>query len=321
MKRFAPLLICLSLGFTACDREELPVPPHTAGETQESSFDLGPDYRWQAFFDFGTGQFVGQNLKTEWDLGFETTADGYHIVLNSAKAMYTLPILTSDWASVTDTVGLAAGKRWDSPTGNLDSTAIGDWRATAQVVVIDRGYDWLGRHQGFRKLQVQGVDAQQFQVRIGKLDGSEDSTLIIAKDSAYNFTFFSFDNGGETVTIEPPKRDWDIYLGQYLEILPEPYLVTGVLLNPYGTSAVMDSSKTYAEIDYDHAIDLPLSEIRNVIGYAWKYYHFSSGTYRVLPEMNYILQDQAGHRYKLHFIDFYNDQGQKGSPRWEYQLL
>lgn len=314
------LLLCCCL-LCACDREELPVPAHDAGDVVTSSVDLGADYRWQFYWDLKTLRVVSQNRKTAWDLGFECTASGYHVVLNGSKAMYAWPTGATDLAAVIDTIGLGDGKRWDVPSGNLDSTAVGDWRGAPQVYVIDRGYSETGSHQGFRKIMLQAVDAASFTLRYAALDGSGDTTVVIPKDSTYNLTFFSFAAGGSVVTIEPPKHDWDISFTQYLEILPERYLVTGVLLNRFQTTAVMDSSLDFAAIDYDYAASLPRQSDLNTIGYAWKYYDFGAATYEVLSEMNYIVQDREGLLYKLHFIDFYDQQGIKGSPKWESQQL
>ncbi|HEX2900812.1 MAG TPA: HmuY family protein, partial [Bacteroidia bacterium] len=131
--------------------------------------------------------------------------------------------------------------------------------------------------------------------------------------------FVSFERG--VVAIEPPKADWDLCFSQYLEVLPEAYLVTGVLLNRHQTAAVMDSTLPFSAIDIGIASDMQLSNSLNVIGYAWKFYHFNSATYQVLPQMTYIIRDSEGHLYKLHFVDFYDAQGVKGSPAWEYQRL
>lgn len=313
------LLVCGTLW--GCDREELPVPAHTSGDVTTQSVDMGGDYRWQFFYDLETDQVVGNNLKTEWDLGFEATADGFHVVLNTAKAMYAWPTGETDFSAVTDTVGFGAGRRWDVPSGNLDSTAVGDWRGTPQVYLIDRGYNEVGAPQGFRKVVFQSVDATHFMVRLAALDGAGDVQLEIPKDSAYNLVFLSFAEGGKLVDIEPPKDDWDLLFTQYLEILPEPYLVTGVLLNRHRTTAALDSSIAFEDIDYDYAESTPKSAALNTIGYAWKYYHFTSATYHVLPHMNYVIADSRGLLYKLHFVDFYSTQGIKGSPKWEYQQL
>jgi hypothetical protein len=41
----------------------------------------------------------------------------------------------------------------------------------------------------------------------------------------------------------------------------------------------------------------------------------------VLPEMIYLLKSKEGYYWKLHFVDFYDSNGDKGSPAFEYQEL
>jgi hypothetical protein len=188
------------------------------------------------------------------------------------------------------------------------------------VYIIDRGYNENGSKIGFKKLQILQVDSIKYKIRYANLDGSSDLTLEITKNNSYNFTFFSF-NTNSTIIIEPPKSEWDIVFTQYLEALSTPYLVTGVLLNRYNTYATMDSSKTFSEITYDYAITKTLSSNINTIGYNWKEYDFNTSSYIVFPKMNYIIKDNKGYYYKLHFIDFYNSLGTKGNPKWEYQKL
>jgi len=315
---FSSLIIC-SLFYT-CKKGELPVPKHQPGDVITSTVNLGSDYRYQIFFNLEKNMVVSQNLKTAWDLGFETSENGYRIILNSSKAMYAYNTGKKDFNQVTDTVGFEANKKYDSPDGDLNKTAIGNWMLNKNVYIVDRGYNENGNKIGFKKLQILQVDSIKYKIRYANLDGSSDVTLEITKNNSYNFTFFSFETNS-TVIIEPPKSEWDIVFTQYLEALSTPYLVTGVLLNRYNTYATMDSSKTFSEITYDYAVTKTLSSNMNIIGYNWKEYDFNTSSYIVFPKMNYIIKDNKGYYYKLHFIDFYNSLGTKGNPKWEYQKL
>ncbi len=313
------ILICV-MALYSCRKEELPVPKHNAGSVITSEVDMNPDYRYQIFFDLKTNSVISKNLKTIWDLGFEASSGGYRIILNSSKAMYAYNTGSSDFLAVSDTTGFGTGKRFDKPDGNLDSTAISNWQGTSAVYIIDRGYSYTGAHQGFRKIQFQNVDADKYTVRLAQLNGVGDTTFEVNKANGYNFTFLSLATFA-TVIVEPPKDQWDIVFTQYLESLPEPYLVTGVLLNRNNTSANMDSLVSFSNIDFAFAQSAPLSSDHNEIGYDWKDYNFTTSSYEVFPQMNYMLKDSEGYYYKLHFIDFYNASGLKGNPKWEFQQL
>ena len=100
-----------------------------------------------------------------------------------------------------------------------------------------------------------------------------------------------------------------------------PYLVSGVLLNPQGIAAGLDSTKAFSEADVAFAQQLPLSTQRDEIGFNWKAYNFTTSTYETKQHFTYIIRDREGYYWKLRFLDFYNDQGEKGSPKFEFQRL
>lgn len=306
---------------SSCVKEELPVPKHDPGNVITNTVNMGSNYKWQVYFNLKNNTVVGENLKTIWDLGFETSSDGYRIILNSSKAMYAAKTNQTDFSLVTDTTGFSAIKDFDSPTGNMEQTAIGDWRLIPnQVYLIDRGYNELGSHQGFRKIVFQSVDDYFYTIRFSQPNGVGETTLQVPKDNKYNFTFLSFTTSS-TVMVEPPKKDWDIVFTQYLEELSTPYLVAGCLLNRYYTMAKSDSIIGFNSINYDFALTQLLSSNINIIGYDWKEYSFTTSSYIVFPNKTYIIQDQNGFYYKLHFIDFYNSSGIKGNPTFEFQKL
>ena len=70
--------------FISCEMEEIPVSPHNPGDIQINQIELSNDYRHQVFYDLGSNSIISDNLKTDWDLGFESSNDGYHIILNSS---------------------------------------------------------------------------------------------------------------------------------------------------------------------------------------------------------------------------------------------
>lgn len=312
---------CLFLLFS-CKKEELPVPAHDPGNVTTATVKMESNYKWQLFYDLKTNTVVGQNLKISWDLGFEATPSGYRIILNTSKAMFARNTGNTDFTAITDTIGFTVNKKWDEASGNLDSTAIGDWRTTNNVYVIDRGYNETGVHQGFRKIQFQTEDANKYIVRFSQLNGTGDVTLQINKDSIYNFQFLSF-NTSSVLIVEPPKALWDLEFTQYTHIFYSttitPYLVTGCLLNRYNTKAKMDSMVTFPSINLSSAENYTFSKDINTIGYEWKTY--TGGIYVTHSQMNYLIKDNEGFYYKLHFIDFYNGSGVKGNPKWEFQQL
>jgi len=314
------LLFILSICLIACETKELPVPMHEQGEALVTEASMGENYDYQLFYSFEKNTVVQKNLKTIWDIGFEATADGFHVILNSSKMMYAYNTQQSNFQSVTDTSGFEQGKKLDASSGNMDSTAMGNWEQGKPVFIIDRGSTIAGSI-GFAKLQINNVDASGYEITFQLLPNGTTTNLHIPKDEAYNYSFLSFENGGKLVSVEPPKADWDLSFTQFSVEIPTPYLVTGVLLNTYKTTAQRDSMVSFDSIDISFAQQMTFSDARDIIGYDWKYFDFNASTYLVNSSMNFIIKTQNETYYKMHFLDFYNKAGVKGNPKWEFSKL
>jgi hypothetical protein len=227
----------------------------------------------------------------------------------------------TNFAAVTDTNGFTPNSKCDYHTGDLTKTAIGNWVGTNHVYIIDRGYNELGIHQGFRKIQFLNVDATKYQVKFAQLNGTNEVTLDINKNDDYNYSFLSFTTSN-TLLIEPKKDNWDIVFTQYTYTFMNPYhpyLVSGCLLNSNNTKAITDSITTFANISNASIPNYTFSDDINEIGYRWK--EFDGTNYTVNINRNFLIHSKEGYYYKIHFIDFYNDSGEKGYPKFEYQKL
>src|SRR5690606_34770353 len=144
------LFLLLLTGLSACATKELPIPKRAESTNQVS---LGIDYNDQVYYSLAEGKEVSRNERTSWDLAFESSADGYHIYLNSAKFMYVWNTGQTNMEEVTDTIGFGAGKKMEPSGGLPDSAAIGDWRNLNNVYLIDRGVTAAGSF-GFVKVQL-----------------------------------------------------------------------------------------------------------------------------------------------------------------------
>jgi len=314
------LLFSLALLSTACLREELPVEPFERGEASTVQVSMQPDYTDQVWYDLGTQTIVSVNPRTAWDIGLSCADSTPWLWLNTSCAMQVALTGETDFDAVTDDAELSY--RPDHPAGHRDSLAL-TAALDGQVVVIDRGYNPAGRLRGKVKFQLLATDADGYRFRYAQLDGSEAHTVEVAKDARYNFMGFSFSTH-EAVTVEPPKTDYDLCFTTYTHLFYDPYLpylVTGALLNPYQTKAAMDTAYAFAAIDRELAASFALSSARDALGYDWKSYSIDAGSFTVYPEQVYVLRDRKGFFYKLHFLDFYDDDGQKGAPTFALQRL
>ncbi len=329
--RILIIYIVLLFAFTSCFEEDEIVPPHAIGNLTEGEVELTETYKYQVFYDLETNKTVKQNLISEWDLGFETSDSGWHVILNTSKMMLAGNTGLTDFEAVKNNNGPVMN--YDPSHGNLDSTAIGNWYSVTDdkpvsldyVYVIDRGTDEEFNTVGEKKVTFNLQDENNYVVRFANLNGSEEKTVLIPKDTSVNFVCFSFENG--IVDIEPDKNNWDLQFGKYSTLLftdvgdPYPYLVTGVLLNPYKTVAVLDSIHQFDEVSFEIAEMQNFVNQKDIIGYEWKLYDFDNGMYTVLPEKIYILKNRVGYYYKLRFIDYYNSTGEQGFPTFEFLRL
>ena len=64
-----------------------------------------------------------------------------------------------------------------------------------------------------------------------------------------------------------------------------------------------------------------LSNQRDVIGFDWKRYNFTTSLYETDLSKVYIVKTQRNEFWKIHFIDFYNANGLKGSPSFEFERI
>lgn len=335
MKRILPLLtaaIATTFLFSSCMKEEKPYPepeaPVTDGEFKvlNSQVKMGEDYETQIYFSFTTGQVATSSVKS-WDVSFTTGADGNELWMNSGKPVLVYPTGNTNYAAITTKGSIAANAwKYDSPSGLTGKSGLGilsSQNHVGEVLIVDGGENI------YFKLQILEITPAQYKIKAGPLEATVGSDYTLAKDDKYNFIYFSFNNG--IVTPEPPKKDWDILFTRYRTVYykynPDgsdfPYPVNGVLTNPYKTQSAGDSTKSYEFYPFslEQANGFTLRADRNAIGYNWKAVNINTGQYTVRPKSIYIVKDQNDALWKLHFVNFYDAGGKKGSPQFEYQRL
>lgn len=335
MKRVSTLFFPLLLlfGLAGCLPRETPIPLFISSANIDS-VQMGSTYNQQIFYSLSARRIVSQNLKTDWDLAFESGSNGMHIAINNAKAMYVWPSSCRDmnWFRMSDTLA----RRWDATNGRLAETAMYDWQDTPRrgtVYVINRGLTATNRAADTVLFQILLVDAVGYEIMFRNIRETSPKRMRILKDNACNFTFLSLEGGAagsKVVRIEPPRNSWDIVFTQYTHYFADlappnnlHYTVTGCLLNRYVTRAgrPADTTRSFEEIDLSTASNSLLRDSVNVIGYDWKQVDINTSHYTVNPKKCYIISSSAGKLYKFHFIGFTTAAGVNGMPRFEYQEL
>jgi hypothetical protein len=328
--RYLSFIVLLFVLLQSCFKEEELIPPHEQGDLEEGQAALGSLYENQVYFDLNNNEEVSSSSTVDWDLSFESSTGGWTIRLNSAKFM-----LAGNSQDTIFSAGLTAEDlemKFDQSDGNPDSTAIGAWFDTGEdttwskrfIYLVDRGSDPSGNPLGQKKVQFDML-GDEFLMRYSNMDNSQDTTVLINRDPSMDKVFYSFEEG--LVHIAPLPEQWSLQFTRYTTMLVTdegedyPYLVVGVLLNPNGVAAALDTIHDFMEMDADNVLDLEYTTRADVIGYEWKYYNFDEGLYTIEPDMHYVIRDRDGYFYKLRFVDFYSDEGVKGYPTFEFVRL
>ncbi len=322
------LILFLTLAiFASCEKEDEPYELPPPGNVEQAQVHMGDNYDTEIFFRF-EDRLTSTAPLNAWDLEFETAPGASLIRMNGGKQVQVFNTGSTDFSQHYSPSGITW--QWDSPDGNPDSTAFRDWFNAATmtsrmfVYLIDRGPE--ATSDRYKKMQLLSVDQYQYEFQYANPDGSASGTFTILKDTGYNYIYFTFNDGGKLSQIEPGKNKYDILFTRYRYIYydlipPLPYSVNGVLINPFNTAVAADSVTAFDSIDYAFAKSMHYSTSLDVVGFDWKTYNFSTSYYEVNPEKCYVLKNQDGIYYKFRFIDFYDSNGIKGSPEFEFQRL
>ncbi len=333
MKHSVLFLIVIAL-LTSCFKEDEPMP---AFEMQSTTIEMGQYYRYQSYFNLATNEVIRTNDRNIWDLGFECGDSSWHIVLNTSAFPLIANSGITDFDQPIDTTGFKW--RFDKSDGDPDSTAVGEWFTISgsdtlysnHVYVLNRGYDHVGNVRGLRKVMFTHVDSVSYSFRYSDMNGDNSNEFTISKREGVYFTMFSFMDGGQQLDLEPRIDSWDLFFTQYTTLLytnegvPYPYLVTGVLSNYGHIELAMDSTVAYDDLDRTFAQSLTYTRNRDCIGYDWKELigDVNSGNvhYEIVPGRNYLVRTRQGLYFKMRFINFYSETGEKGYPSFQYDVL
>ncbi|MFT4062093.1 MAG: HmuY family protein [Edaphocola sp.] len=327
-RNLIPVVMLALLFFgTSCFKNEGSYPlPEIDTTVQSGSVSMGEDYSTQIFFSLKNGQVLANEYKS-WDISFTTRADSNELWMNGGKNVLIYPTGTTDFAAVTTTTGISSTDwKYDAPGGLITTSGLGilgDSNHIGEVLIADDGAG------NYYKLQIEENTATAYTIKTAALTANTGTEITLPKDTNYNYVFYSFANG--IVAVEPPKTDWDLLFTRYRHVYvgfnndgsDMLYIVNGVLANPYNTQTASDTSSgiSFEAYSLDNALLDTLKPNRDEIGFDWKSVNINTATYTVLSNYIYLVSDQESSLWKLHFTNFYDDEGHKGTPKFEYQRL
>lgn len=322
MKSFAYILIVLGIGLTSCFKEEQPVPKKDRGHIVSESVEMGVTYDTKFYISLNNKSISGSIKKYDWDIALSGDSLIPYIRLNTSLGMYAVNTRKKSIYEVTDTSGLMSRVRYDYPRGDKDSLAL--------TGILDSGFVYLiylGTDEGLQSrgivLLTANISNNKYRLHYRYLNNSNDQSAFIDFNPDKQHILFRFNSSA--ILEEPVLDNWDFQLTQYAHIYYNPfqtYSVVGCIINPLRVQgAVYDGQKTFSDISYSDALTANYSRKEDIIGFSWKYYDLNNNKYVVKPEKTYFIKRFDGKIFKLHFIGFYNQKGEKGTPIFEYKEL
>ncbi|MCO6175045.1 HmuY family protein [Flavobacterium sp. NRK F10] len=245
----------------------------------------------------------------------------------------------------------------DNPTGILTGAGNGEGTAIAEVsdndeenkvYLVNLGYEvgtttpeagsvaLDGEARGWKKIRItkQGND---YVLQYADLDATTAQSVTISKNANYNFVFVSLTNG-QTVNVEPESDKWDLNFTGFTNYYPYGtsqityYFSDFITTNIHGGTQVYEvvvSDATQTETTY---ADFALEDVEDadfwvsitdqrVIGSNWRNGGGPSSGPSIKDDRFYVVKDTGGNIYKLRLLALTNDNGVRGYPVFEYELL
>jgi len=329
------LLFALTFILTGCFEDDEKVPPHVPGDELTYEFTKSM-YTDQAFLDLGTNEVNATNVNGEWTMKFGALAGDWQIGVNSADYWGVYPSGTTNQDSIPEKPPV---EDWifDASSGDPDSSAFAGYVTFPGEDTLYTEYIYLlGKYDGFTykatyAVQFHAVDHMGYMFRIKTWPSGEWGDYEILKDDMYNYIYFSASQREIKHEIEPVKNNWDLLFTQYGSIIytdegePTPYYVRGVLLNRNLVTVAIDSVKAFQDISSEDLTSYSYSRRQDIIGYVWKDVEVdvnsNTAIYTVRPGITYVIMDSEGVFFKMRFISYYNDSGEKGFPVIEHARL
>ncbi len=290
-----------------------------------------------------------------WDLGFYSGED-FYVKLNSSLYMFAGSLETTDLNAVNSNSNLVSELQTkmnflvedsdqyvDHPNGNLDQLAIAEISENGEenpVYLVKMGNEIgtdnpdsgsvavAGEERGWKKIRIlrQGED---YLLQYADLNATEFQEISISKTPGHNFTFYSMVN--ENITeVEPGQENWDLNFTVNIEIedLPGTGSQTAYGFSDYVQINNLGNVKAYRVFTDEYTYDsFTISDIeenklekdQQVIGASWR--NTIPPDRGILNNIFYVLKDASGNYYKLKFTAMENENGLRGYPKFNYELL
>jgi hypothetical protein len=297
----------LSLLFlVACFPKEDAVEP-TPRINKSVMLDAGEYKNTVAFYSLDKAEVVAEASPMDWDFYI----DGDVIRLNYFRSMQVAKFDQS-WDKLEDTVGL------DFRNLTYDSyESMSQWElAEDQIYVVDYGLD-----NEFNPIGLTSVRFERTTTGIKIWQNAIGSDYEIFEE--VNEASFYYNIREKRSLDLPQETEYDVAFGKYTDLvtidnITQDYLIYGAI---QGKALAYYENEPFDSVKTEQFNAIRLMNNKDVLGWDWKNYNRPKDAYEIVDNRTYLIMSNAGFKYKLRFVNFYNTAGQSGHPTFEWELL
>ena len=298
------LLFLIAIIITGCFKPDTPIIEPESERIFIIDSTLGPA---QIFYSLAQRKVVKTNSIYAWDLAFDCREDGFYIKLNSAKGMGAYN--TGNRNFDLDYKKNYYPFKYDAQDGDLKKTAIGNWgdfsfknpQSYGYVYIVNRGLFEQSRKIGIKKMILKGFRDGFYNILFADPDGANQFFARIPKSTNSHFTYFTFEEGGKVVQVEPPLNSWDLLFTPFIDSINHfKYIFKmddvnavydGVLFNLNSRMMSEDKERSFEEINFRFLETYQFTSKENYIGKRFWFWDEIYNTQAVYPYPTYILKD------------------------------
>ena len=262
--------------------------------------------------------------RDNWDIGFIAQVMSVSILANNGSGveLYTYPDGDiSDWATL-DTTSIDWTPMYNS-LETFDGAFIANIDTTNELDMGWGIYNMVNHHitgdslfviktisGAWKKLAIIQKAAMQntWEFKYANLDGTGEKieTITAGDYSDKYFIHYSIDSM-KIQDREPAMDDWDLLFTKYIDYVPTPYSVTGVLINDDHVMAQEVRESGMVQSTHNSYVDTAFTDTISIIGSDWKKVN-QSYTFDLIDTVVYYLKTDGGDSndsyYKIYFTGF-----------------
>ena len=265
------------------------------------------------FYSFDNGS-VATRTAADWHIAFEISGFSGSIRVNGPAGvkLFRAPYTVANFATV-DTAGMSSWDElvnstatWSSGAFNSDPAddydlGWGVYNPANHIVEGDSVYLIQLPNKDYKKIYIHQLVGGKYIFKHADLDGKNEKTDQLAKADFGGKVFGYFNlTTGKIVDTEPNKDDWDILFTKYIDLVPTPYALSGVLINPAAEVAQRDG----VDVSSNDTSSLTWTNNISTIGSDWKRYNFPMGVYEITADQAFFVRTGAGAVWKMYFTAF-----------------